>query len=93
MPEETKKAKVPHGLILKDRQALSITGVLDVDSFDEQTVVAYTDQGELTIKGAGLHIIKINLDNGDLSLDGQISSLAYSEGKHVNKSLFSKLFK
>lgn len=93
MPEETKKIRVPHSLILKDRQALSVTGVLDVDSFDEQTVVAYTDQGELTIKGVGLHIIKINLDNGDLSLDGQISSLTYSEGKPVNQSLFSKLFK
>lgn len=93
MPEEMKKTRVAHSLILKNREALSMTGVLDVDSFDEQMVVAYTDEGELTIKGIGLHISKINLDSGDLSLDGKISSLIYSDDKPENKGLFSKLFK
>ena len=70
--EENKK--LTHNLILKSRKELSITGVVDVDSFDEETVIAYTDIGELTVKGENLHISKINLDTGDLFIDGTLSS-------------------
>lgn len=90
--EENKK--LTHNLILKSRKELSITGVVDVDSFDEETVIAYTDIGELTVKGENLHISKINLDTGDLFLDGTISSLSYSDDSCSKKqSLFSKIFK
>ena len=66
MIEEKKDVKLSHNLILKERKSLNISGVLDVDSFDDNAVVAYTDLGELTIKGSNLHINKINLDSGDL---------------------------
>lgn len=92
MPDENKTRKMPHSLILKDRAALTVTGVVDVDSFNEQTVIAYTDLGELTITGSNLHINKVNLDTGDLSLEGNISGLNYSENKK-EKNFFSKLFK
>ena len=84
-----KKIGLPHNLILEDRKKLVVSGVEDVDSFDEQTVVAYTAVGELMIKGAGLHINKLSLETGELTLDGEISSLTYSE----NGSFFSKLFR
>ena len=90
--EENKK--LTHNLILKRRKELSITGVVDVDSFDEETVIAYTDIGELTVKGENLHISKINLDTGDLFLDGTVSLLSYSDASCSKKqSLFSKIFK
>ncbi len=92
--QETTKTKMAHNLILKERNSLSIAGVLDVDSFDEETVTAYTEQGELTIKGENLHISKINLDSGDISLDGTISALIYSDNSATNKQSFlSRLFK
>ena len=75
-------AQTPHTLTLENREALRLTGVSDVDSFDEQTVAVFTDLGELTVRGSGLHINKLSLDTGELSLDGRIDSLSYStQGK------------
>ena len=69
------KIRLPHNLILKDRAELTLSGVTDVDSFDETTIIAYTDYGELTVKGENLHINMLNIDTGDLSIDGRVSSL------------------
>lgn len=88
-----KKTSLPHNLILEDRKKLVVSGVEDVDSFDEQTVVAYTSVGELMIKGEGLHINKLSLETGELTLDGEIASLTYSENRSGNGSFFSKLFR
>lgn len=91
--QENDKSKI-HDVILKNRKNLSITGVLDVDNFDEETVTTYTDQGELTIKGENLHISKINLDTGDITLDGTITALIYSDNIKLNKQNFlSRLFR
>ena len=51
MAEEKKAPAMPHNLILEDRRTLTVSGVSDVDSFDEQTVVVFTDMGELTVRG------------------------------------------
>ena len=92
--EEKKAIKMPHSLILQDRRGLSVSGVLDVDSFDEQTIILFTEQGELTIKGNDLHINKLSVDTGELSVEGYIDALNYSEEKTISKSgFFSKLFK
>ena len=93
MAEEKKSTKLPHNLILKARKDLSVSGVLDVDSFDESTVVAYTELGELTIKGQNLHINKIDLESGDLELEGNIASLEYLEDKAAEKGFFARLFR
>ena len=60
MVDEKKVVKLPHNLILEDRRALSVSGVADIDSFDEQSVILFTDLGELTVKGFNLHINKLN---------------------------------
>ncbi len=93
--EEKRMAKMPHNVIMEDRSSLSVSGVVDIDSFDEETVVAYTDLGELLVKGRNLHINKIDLESGDLSVEGQIYSLSYSDnmGKSGGGGLFSRLFK
>ena len=57
---EEKKQKLPHSVILENRKAFTATGVSNVDSFDEQTIVVYTDLGELVVKGSGLHINRLN---------------------------------
>ena len=87
------KIKMPHGLILKDRAQLTLSGVTDVDSFDESAIVAYTDYGELTVKGENLHISMLNIDTGDLSIDGRVSSLTYLENQPKSTSFFGKVFR
>jgi sporulation protein YabP len=91
--DEKKMMKVPHTLILENRKSLTATGVSDVDSFDEQTVVAYTEMGELTVKGRNLHISRLNVDTGELTLDGEILSMYYTDSQPVGKGFFSKLFR
>ena len=73
--------KLPHNLILEDRRLLTITGVADIDSFDEQTVVLFTDVGELTVKGANLHINKLSVETGEVSIEGEVGLLAYADGR------------
>lgn len=71
--------KMPHNISLEDRRHLTVSGVSDVDSFDEQTVSVFTDLGELTIKGEDLHINRLSLEMGELVVDGEISALTYSD--------------
>ena len=92
MTEEKKPAKAPHSLIVENRRALTATGVSNVDSFDEQTIVAYTDLGELVIRGSQLKINKLNIETGELTLVGEIISMSYSDNKPVG-GFFSRLFK
>ncbi|HEX3039778.1 MAG TPA: sporulation protein YabP [Caproiciproducens sp.] len=91
MPDD-KKQKVPHSLILENRRTLTATGVSNVDSFDDQTIVAYTDLGELTIRGSKLQINKLNIETGELNLNGEITSMSYSENRPAS-GFFSRLFK
>lgn len=83
----------PHNISLEERKNLTVSGVTDIGSYDEQTVIAVTELGELTIKGQGLHIIKMSVDAGELIVEGQISSLEYSEIHQASGGFFSRLFK
>lgn len=75
---EERTRNIPHQVIMENRRDLSVSGVSDVDSFDGETVVAYTDMGALTIKGHDLQIKRLNVESGDLSLTGEIDSLIYT---------------
>lgn len=87
-----KQMMAPHQLIMQDRQVLEMTGVSDVDSFDETTVLAYTSMGELTIRGGGLHIKRLDLESGALSVEGNIRTLEYTEMRK-NGGFFGRLFR
>lgn len=93
MTETKATVQMPHHLILEDRRALTVSGVSDVDSFDELTVIIYTDLGELTVKGEGLHINRLNIETGDLTLEGHIYSLTYTEVQSRSGGFFGRLFK
>lgn len=84
---------MPHLLSLNERRVLSVSGVQDVDSFDETAVVIYTEQGELTVKGTGLHINRLNIETGDLTLEGHVESLTYTEVHTRSGGFFGKLFR
>lgn len=90
---EYKDKTMPHSLILKDRKELTLTGVTDVDSFDENSIVAYTDYGELTIGGNNLHINTLNTDTGELSIDGEIQSMLYLDNKPKAEGFLRKVFR
>lgn len=80
-----------HILTLTNRQKLSLTGISDVDAFNEQEITAVCESGELIIKGELLHIEELNLETGILNVSGKISSLSYVE-KCTSTSLIKRLF-
>lgn len=90
---EEKRISLPHNLVLEDRKKLSVTGVSDVDSFDEQTIVVMTDMGELTVRGGDLHINSLSIDMGELLIEGDIDSLTYSDVQAKGGGFFSKVFR
>lgn len=83
-----------HNLTLENRNILNLTGVTDVDNFDEHQIVLYTQLGELTIQGKNLHINSMSVDTGKLSVEGDIWAMVYGEkDKKKPATFFSKLFK
>ena len=90
MAEDKKVIRVPHNLILEDRKHLTVSGVSDIDSFDEETVVVYTQMGELTIKGSDLHINALNIDTGELTVEGNMYSFVYSDVDKSKGSFFPR---
>lgn len=66
-----------HSVIAEGRKKLSISGVKDVLSFDEETIQLDTVQGRMTIKGEGLHIQSFHTESGDLSAEGRLHALVY----------------
>lgn len=86
---------VIQNLILENRGKLSISGVLDVLSFDDQVVMIETELGLLTVKGENIRINKLSIDTSEVIIEGEISYLSYSENNQDKNtgSLFSKIFK
>lgn len=93
---EEKLNRRPHKLELSNRATGSVTGVQDVVSFDENQIILDTDMGLLTIKGKSLHVNRLTLEKGEVDLEGNFDSMAYSSNDNYRKSgesLFSRLFK
>ena len=87
---------VIQNLVLENREKLSISGVLDVLSFDDQIVILETQLGLLTVKGENLRINKLSLDTAEVIVDGEIFSLGYSEKDIDKKSgggILGKIFR
>lgn len=87
---------VIQNLILENRGKLSVSGVLDVLSFDDQVVIIETELGLLTIKGENLRINKLSIDTSEVIVEGNIESMVYSDVKNTDKvkgGLMSKIFK
>lgn len=82
--------QMPHGLTLKSRKALSISGVSEVLSVEEDAVVVKTPLGVLVIQGRGLKIRTLCPEGGRIEMDGTVTALIYEEPRRG--SFLSRLF-
>ncbi len=85
-----------HNLILENKEKLSVSGVTDVDTFDESQIVLYTETDTLEISGADLHIQKLNVADGELMIEGEIDAIIYTgpEGRSKKgKGFFGRMLK
>lgn len=99
MPLDERKTNnnmnIIQNLVLENREKLSISGVLDVLSFDDQIVILETELGLLTVKGENLKINKLSIDTEEVIVEGNIFNLGYSE-KDIDKKaggFLGKIFK
>jgi len=83
-----------HRLELDGRERLLVSGVEEVERFDEEEIVMNTTAGTLVVGGTGLHIGKLNLDGGELHVDGAIHTLLYEDRmpKGDRGGLFRRFF-
>ncbi len=93
MTEDRNYQPVLHNLSMENREKLKISGVSDVDSFDDETVIIYTQMGELTVKGKNLQINSLSTEVGELTMQGNIVSLVYTDSKPKAKGFFAKVFR
>ena len=93
MTEDKKTGVLPHNLNLEDRKKLSVSGVNDVGSFDEENIVVSTDYGELTVRGEKLHITKLSLEVGEMCIEGKVSGMQYAEVAEKSTGFLSKVFR
>ena len=84
-----------HRLTMEQRRECKLTGVVDVQSFDENTILMETVDGMLTIRGTNLHVGRLNLEKGEADVDGTVDSLVYSDKNTLAKKgegLLTRLF-
>jgi sporulation protein YabP len=93
---KSQRSERSHNLSMENRQRIILTGVVNVGSFNDQEIILETVLGMLVVKGMSLHMNRLNLETGDLMIDGNVNSCIYSEKqdfKTKGAGFFSKLFK
>lgn len=93
---EEKHVVTNHKLMMTNRKGISLTGILDVISFDLCEILLETSEGMLTIKGNDLHINRLSVEKGDLEVEGKVDALLYTEvisPKAVGENFFGRMFK
>ena len=89
MAEE--RIRLPHRLTLDGRQQLMVSGVTEVVSFDENTVVLTTDMGTLLVAGNQLQLRNLSSEGGQVAVEGKVSAISYEEPRTAGNWL-SRLF-
>ncbi len=93
MAQESGLAPGSYGLKLDGRERLSLSGVTDVDSFDEAGVQLRTLGGTLQIRGDSLHMERLDLDRGEVTLTGRIDAAEYTDDYARQGGLLSRIFR
>lgn len=82
-----------HNVIIEQRKKLNMSGVSEVVSFEDETIVLKTSKGSLTIKGEGLHIGSFSTSSGEIDIDGSVTALVYTAEEQSRGGFFRKLMK
>lgn len=92
---EKKVEEKKSSMMLENRKRLSLSGVIEVISFNDEQILLNTSLGTLIIKGEGLKMNKLDVQNGDIMITGTVNSCTYTnkESKQDKESILAKLFK
>ena len=97
MGMEERQVQKAHKVVLNNRRSGTVTGVLDVLSFDINEILLETEQGMLMVKGSDLHVNRLSVEKGEVDLAGNIDSLVYSSAEGIagksGNSFWTRLLK
>lgn len=82
-----------HSVIIDSRKKLNISGVRDVESFEDETIALKTVMGDMTIKGENLKILSFNAETADLSAEGKIHAVVYMSDAKKKQGIISRIFR
>ncbi len=91
--DQIRNTDLAHNVIIEGRERLSISGVEDVESFDEESIIIYTSKGTLTVLGEGMRIEKLSVDQGELTVEGNIGALQYEDEVRRTGGFWHRLFR
>ena len=92
MAAEERNREMPHTVILEGREKLTISGVVDVQSFDEEQVLLETVRGMLVVRGQGLHVERLQIEAGELIVEGEVGLVEYDDSVQPRGGLLKRLF-
>ena len=90
-PTQPNALEAPHQLQLDSRARLHMTGVIEVESLDESTIVLTTTRGTLIVRGEGLHLQLLRLDGGEVLEDGSPSEVIDNPKNDRTREFMSKM--
>ncbi|MGN1331070.1 MAG: sporulation protein YabP [Clostridia bacterium] len=94
MQFDESQSNIVQNVILENRKKLTLTGIKDVLSFDDEIIVVESELGLINVKGNDLKVNKISVETGDVIIEGIIKMIEYSDKDNLSKeSLISKIFK
>lgn len=96
MEEKRNIKNESHNVVLENRKKMNVSGVEHVTSFSPTIIILVTVQGNISIKGEELDIKKLNLDDGNLSIEGYINSIIYTDKEDIGSKgvgFLGKMFK
>ncbi|MBE6576416.1 MAG: sporulation protein [Ruminococcaceae bacterium] len=92
LPTDIKTSGESHRISLLDRTQLQISGVCEVISFDEDAVMLRTVCGTMKIEGSAMHVSALNIDRGELILDGRVDGISYESDGIAKSGFWGRLF-
>lgn len=90
--EDKIRAAGTHTLSLDGQGRLCVTGVVDVTSFDETLVALETTKGMLAVRGQGMHVERLSLENGELTVIGEVHAMEYDDNMMTRGGIFARFF-
>ena len=81
-----------HNVIIENRARMSLSGVTDVENFDDTEISLYTSMGDMAIRGKNLHVESVSIESGEMSITGEIKSLVWGDKDRTKKpTLWQKM--
>ena len=93
MEEKRNELKSAHSILIDERERIKVSGVTDVDSFDENEIILYTSDGGVVLSGEDFKINRLNVESGDVEIEGFINEIKYTNLTQTSGGFWSKIFK